>query len=121
MTQTEGVQTMTIDTWVALATLVTLFTGFYGLSRRDSTRLREELRGEMGGIRTEMRDEFAALRGELRQEVRRLDDKVGQLDSKVGWLGEKVGHLDERVERLDDRVYGLAVRLQPALDAPTGE
>jgi hypothetical protein len=47
-----------------------------------------------------MRDEFAALRGELRQEVRRLDDKV---------------------ERLDDRVYGLAVRLQPALDAPPGE
>jgi hypothetical protein len=120
--QTEGVQTMTIDTWVALATLVTLFTGFYGLSRRDSTRLREELhgeigalrgelhgeigalrgelRGEMGGLRMEMRDEFAALRGELRQEVRRLDDKV---------------------ERLDDRVYGLAVRLQPALDAPAAE
>lgn len=79
---------MTIDTWVALPTLVTLFTGFYGLSRRDSTRLREE-----------MRSEFAALRGELRREVRWLDDKV---------------------ERLDDRIYGLAVRLQPALDAPSG-
>jgi hypothetical protein len=98
--QTDGVQTMTIDTWVALPTLVTLFTGFYGLSRRDSTRLREELRGELGDLRTEMRDEFAALRGELRREVRRLDDKV---------------------ERLDDRVYGLAGRLQPALDAPPGE
>jgi hypothetical protein len=80
---------MTIDTWVALATLVTLFTGFYGLSRRDSTRLREE-----------MRSEFAAQRGELRHEVGRLDDKI---------------------ERLDDRVYGLAVRLQPALDAPPGD
>jgi hypothetical protein len=88
-TQTEGVQTMTIDTWVALVTIV----GLYVALKRD-------VRGEVGDLRTEMRGEFAALRGELRQGVRRLDDKI---------------------ERLDDRVYGLAVRLQPALDAPRGE
>jgi hypothetical protein len=92
-TQTEGVQTMTIDTWVALVTIVGSMAGLYVALKRD-------VRGAVGDLRTEMRGEFAALRGELRQEVRRLDDKI---------------------ERLDDRVYGLAVRLQPALDAPREE
>lgn len=92
--QTEGVQTVTIDTWAALATIVGAMAGLYVAIKRD---VRGEVRREVGSLRTEMRSEFAALRGELRQEVRRLDSKI---------------------ERLDDRVYGLAVRLQPSLDTP---
>jgi hypothetical protein len=97
---TEGVRTVTIDTWVALVTVVGSIAGLYVALKRDVRGEVGALRGEMGDLRMEMRGEFAALRGELRQEVRRLDDKI---------------------ERLDDRVYGLAVRLQPALDAPRGE
>jgi len=122
---------MTIDTWVALATLVTLFTGFYGLSRRDSMRLREEMHRGFAAQRTEVRDEVGRLDrkierlgervGRLGERVGRLDERVARLDERMGRLEHTVGRLGERVERLDDRVYGLAVRLQPALDAPPGD
>ena len=86
MTHNEGVETLTLDTWVSLAAIAAGFAGVTGYLR--SALL--DIRDEMVALRTELKSDIAGCRSELKGDIAGLRTAVATLDDRVYNLNTSV-------------------------------